>query len=59
MLVLWFIVMPLKGMPVGGGFTPMRVLLVVVIHAAFGLGTAVFFRFGLRLASRRWSALTR
>ena len=57
-LVLWFIVMPLKGMPVGGGFTPMRVLLVVVIHATFGLGTAVLFRFGLRLASRRRSALT-
>src|SRR5690348_11547240 len=56
-LVLWFVVLPLKGQPVGGGFaSPSRVLLTVVIHAAFGLGTAVIFRLGLRLAGRRASS---
>ena len=55
MLVLWLVVLPLKGQPVGGGFAPpSRVLLTVVIHAVFGLGTAILFRFGLRL-SRRWA----
>ena len=51
-LVLWFVVLPLKGQPVGGGFAPSGVLLTVVVHAVFGLGTALFFRFGLRLAGR-------
>src|SRR4051794_31687302 len=53
----WFGVRPLEGQPVGGGFAPpSRVLLTVVIHAAFGLGTAVIFRPGLRLAGRRASS---
>jgi hypothetical protein len=53
-LVLWLVVLPLKGQPVGGGFAPpSRVLLTVVIHAVFGLGTAILFRFGLRFAHRR------
>jgi hypothetical protein len=53
-LVLWFVVLPLKGQPVGGGFAPpSRVLLTVVVHAVFGLGTAILFRFGLRLGPRR------
>ena len=55
-LVLWFVVLPLKGQPVGGGFGASRVLLTAVIHAAFGLGTAVIFRVGLRLAGRRASS---
>ena len=49
-LVLWFVVLPLKGLPTAGGFAPMRMLIGVVVHVAFGLGTAVFFRFGCRLA---------
>lgn len=44
-LVLWFVVLPLKGQSVGGGFAPAgRVLLTVVIHAVFGLGTAILVR---------------
>ena len=55
-LVLWFVVLPLKGQPVGGGFAPLsRVLLTVVIHAVFGLGTAILFRLGQHLAGRRAS----
>src|SRR3954453_22627194 len=53
-LVLWFVVLPLKGQPVGGGFAPpSRVLLTAVIHAVFGLGTAILFRLGQHLAGRR------
>jgi hypothetical protein len=52
-LVLWFVVMPLKGLPVGGGFAPSGVLLAIVVHAVFGLGAALVFRSGLRLAGRR------
>ncbi|HEY9548930.1 MAG TPA: hypothetical protein VIR45_05465, partial [Kiloniellaceae bacterium] len=40
-LVLWFVVLPLKGLPVGGGFTLAGVLVGIVVHAAFGLGTAI------------------
>jgi len=52
-LVLWFVVMPLKGLPVGGGFAPSGVLVGIVLHAVFGLGTAIIFRSGLRLADLR------
>jgi hypothetical protein len=49
-LALWFVVMPLKGLPIGGGFALSSVLQHIVLHAGFGLGTAIIFRFGLRLA---------
>jgi hypothetical protein len=49
-LVVWFVVQPLKGLPVGGGFAPASVLLVVLIHAVFGLGTAVLYRLGRHFA---------
>ena len=52
-LVLWFVVLPLKGQPVGGGFAPSGVLLAIVVHAAFGLGTALVFQSDLRLAGGR------
>jgi hypothetical protein len=44
LLVLWSIVMPLKGLPVAGGFSFAAVTGDVVRHAAFGLGTAILFR---------------
>jgi hypothetical protein len=53
LLVLWFVALPLKGLPVGGGFAPSGVLVGIVLHAVFGLATAIFFRFGPRLAGRR------
>jgi hypothetical protein len=52
LLALWFVALPLKGLPVGGGFAPSVMLVAVVLHAVFGLGTAAFFRAGLRLAGR-------
>ena len=58
-LVLWFVVMPLKGLAIGGGFALSRVLLEIVLHAVFGLGTAIMFRLGLDLASAALSDLSR
>jgi hypothetical protein len=52
MLVRWFVVLPLKSMPVAAGFVPSMLLLEIVLHAVFGLGMAMIFRFGLHLAGR-------
>ena len=49
LLVLWFVVFPLKGIPIGGGFTVFGLQLGIVLHAAFGLGLAIFFRLARRL----------
>jgi len=51
-LVLWFVVLPLKGLGVGGGFHPAMVPIAISSHLLFGLGTAIFFRTGLALARR-------
>ncbi len=48
LVVLWFVVFPLKGIPLGGGFTALGVQQGVVLHAAFGLGLALFFRLARR-----------
>jgi len=53
LLALWFVALPLKGLPVGGGFAPSGVLVAVVLHVVFGLGTAAIFRFAPCLAGRR------
>jgi hypothetical protein len=58
LVVLWFVVMPLKGLPIGGGFALSRVPVDIVLHAVFGLGTAMIFRFGLHIA-RRTARFTR
>ena len=52
LLALWFVALPLKGLPVGGGFAPAGVLVAVVLHAVFGVGTAAFFRAGRGLLGR-------
>ena len=48
----WFIVLPLKGLGIGGGFHLARVPIEVGFHAVFGIGTAIIFRSGLGLARR-------
>jgi hypothetical protein len=53
LLVLWFVVFPLKGIPVGGGFTAYGIQLGIVLHAVFGLGLAIFFRIIRGLAENR------
>jgi hypothetical protein len=52
----WFVVLPLKGAGVGGGFQLATIPVHVGFHLAFGIGAAIFFRFGCGLARRRVSA---
>lgn len=52
LLVYWFVVLPLKGLGVGGGFQPAPVLIYIAFHLIFGLGVAILFRSGLGLAPR-------
>jgi hypothetical protein len=54
--VLWFVVLPLKGMGIGGGFDPAVVPIHVGFHEAFGIGVAILFRSGLALARRKVKA---
>jgi hypothetical protein len=41
-LVLMFIVLPLKGRPLGGGFLENLIATFLIAHGLWGLGTAVF-----------------
>jgi hypothetical protein len=50
MLVRWFIILPLKGAPVFDGFDPNLVIVYTGFHLIFGIGLAVLFGAGLRLA---------
>jgi hypothetical protein len=56
-LVLWFVVFPLRGQPVAAGFAPMRMLAHIIIHAVFGLGVALIYSLLRDLASGRRRAL--
>jgi hypothetical protein len=49
----WFVVLPLKGLGIGGGFHLATVPIQVGFHAVFGLGTAIIFWSGLVLIRRR------
>jgi hypothetical protein len=42
--VAWFIVFPLKGMPLGGGWKISGIITGLVINAAWGIGTAMTLR---------------
>jgi hypothetical protein len=43
-LVNWFVVQPLKGEPVGGGWAVPGVATALIVNAAWGLGTVLLFR---------------
>lgn len=43
-LVVWFVVLPLKGLPVGGGWQPAGIATGLIVNGAWGIGTALFFR---------------
>ena len=43
-LVAWFIVAPIKNLPIAGGWKPPAMLTALLVNAAWGLGTAVFLR---------------
>jgi hypothetical protein len=53
-LVGWFVVAPLKGQPVAGGFVPLRVLISIVINGTWGIGVGLILAFltGRRAAAR-------
>ena len=53
LVAYWFIVLPLKGFGIGGGFHLAMVPIEVGFHAAFGIGAAIIFQCSLVLA-RRW-----
>jgi hypothetical protein len=44
-LVLWFIVFPLKGRPIAGGWQPMAMLFMILMHGFFGLGIGLLLTF--------------
>ena len=52
LIVYWFVVLPLKGLGVGGGFHPAMVPIEAAFHLVFGIGTAIIFRSVLFLARR-------
>jgi len=54
--VYWFVVLPLKGFDIGGGFHLAMVPIEVAFHLVFGIGAAIIFRSGLVLAQRRLRA---
>jgi hypothetical protein len=53
LLVHWFVVLPLKGLGIGGGFHLAMVPIEIAFHAVFGIGTAIIFRSALGLARQR------
>lgn len=49
-LVAWFVVAPIKGLPVAGGWQASRMLTGFIINGAWGFGTAVLLVLGLRVS---------
>jgi hypothetical protein len=43
-MVLWFIVFPLKGLPVAAGLDPGRMLTQLIIHGCYGLGLGILLQ---------------
>jgi hypothetical protein len=43
--VLWFVVFPLKGQPMAAGWDQIRMTTHIIIHGAWGLGTALLLRY--------------
>jgi hypothetical protein len=49
-LVFWFVVLPLKGFPVGYGFHPRGIAVALIADGLWGIGTAIFL--SLRVSHR-------
>jgi hypothetical protein len=43
-LVAWFIVAPLKHMPIAGGWDPKTMMIGLLVNGAWGFGTALIYR---------------
>ena len=52
-LVGWFVVAPVKGLPVAGGFVPARMLTTIVINGVWGIGIGLILSLLMRKAERR------
>ncbi|MDO9713351.1 hypothetical protein [Paracraurococcus lichenis] len=51
-LVGWFVVAPLKGLPIAGGFVPARMWPTIVINGVWGIGIGLVLSLLLRIADR-------
>ena len=49
LLTFWFVVLPLKGAGIGGGFHGAEVSLGIAFDLTFGIGTAILFWAGRRI----------
>ena len=49
-LVAWFVVAPMKGLPMAGGWQPARMMIGPLVNGAWGIGTALLLALGLRAA---------
>ncbi|MDM9383977.1 hypothetical protein QUB80_25180 [Chlorogloeopsis sp. ULAP01] len=47
-LVAWFIVAPLKGLPIAGGWQPTAMITALLVNGAWGVGTALLFNWFVR-----------
>ncbi|HEX8214368.1 MAG TPA: hypothetical protein VF582_02735 [Allosphingosinicella sp.] len=54
--VFWLVVLPLKGLGIGGGLPAADLAIDLAFDLTFGLGTALLFWAGLRLTSARAGA---
>jgi hypothetical protein len=54
--VFWLVVLPLKGMGIGGGLPAAELAVDLAFDLTFGLGSALLFWSGLRLTARRAAA---
>jgi len=43
-MIAWFVVFPLKGLPVAGGWKPMVIMVSLIINGVWGLGTALLMK---------------
>lgn len=41
--VSWFVVAPIKGLPIATGWVPLRMLISILINGAWGIGTVLIF----------------
>jgi hypothetical protein len=49
-MVGWFVVAPIKGLPMAGGFVPARMLTSIAINGSFGIGVGIILPMLLRAA---------
>lgn len=52
-LVSWFVVAPLKGLPLAGGWQPAAMATGLIVNAAWGLGLVVLLRLAQRAGLMR------